>query len=148
VTREQKLSEYIIGRINTPLVWGVSDCCLFVADALHAMTGKDIASWFRGEYSTRGKAFEMLRKFAGGSVKETVEELARVFEMDKITADIAMQPGDMVLLRAAACDPVAERLSNGLTVGIVGFDDIGILSQGKDGLVIHTDAEVLSAWRI
>ena len=82
MTREQKLSEYIIGRINTPLVWGVSDCCLFVADALHAMTGKDIASWFRGEYSTRGKAFEMLRKFAGGSVKETVEELARVFDQD------------------------------------------------------------------
>ena len=59
-----------------------------------------------------------------------------------------LEPGDMVLLKAQACDPVAERLSNGLTVGIMGFDDMGVLSQGKDGLVLHTEPEIINAWRI
>ena len=72
MTREQTLADFFTDRINTPLVWGESDCCLFVADALKSISGVDIAAWFRKRYASRSKAFKLLRQFAGGSVEDTV----------------------------------------------------------------------------
>ena len=148
MSREQSLSTFIVGRMETPLIWGKSDCCMFVADALKAMHGIDIAGWFRGRYKTRRRAFMELKKFAGGSVRETVTTLARNYDMAPVPSRSEMQPGDMVILKAKACDPVAERLSDGLTVGIMGFNSMGVISQGKDGLVLHTEPEVVDAWRM
>jgi hypothetical protein len=148
MSREQSLSTFIVDRMETPLVWGKSDCCMFVADALKAMHGIDIAGWFRGRYKTRRRAFMELKKFAGGSLLETITALARDYDMAPVPSRAEMLPGDMVILKAKACDPIAERLSNGLTVGVMGFNDMGVLSQGKDGLVLHTEPEVIDAWRI
>ena len=89
-----------------------------------------------------------LKKFAGGSVRETVTTLARNYEMAPVSSRAEMRPGDMVIMKARACDPIAERLSDGLTVGIMGFNSMGVISQGKDGLVLHTDPEVVDAWRM
>ena len=51
--------------MSTRFEWGRVDCCLWPADAVRAMTGKDIASDFRGKYKTARKAASLLAK-AGG----------------------------------------------------------------------------------
>jgi hypothetical protein len=40
--------------------WGTNDCCIFVADCILAITGDDLASEFRGTYSTEAQAKKMM----------------------------------------------------------------------------------------
>jgi len=139
---QMKLKGYLQGRLDTPLIWGQSDCCLFVADAVQAITGTDIAKWFRGKYTTRKGAFDRMKEFCQGSVQETFQVFAELNSLQEVQAAL---PGDIVLLKADACDPVAGRLSNGMTVGVA--LDFGTISQGKDGLVLHENPEVITIWR-
>jgi hypothetical protein len=44
-----------------PFAWG-SDCAIFVADCLLAMTGEDAAAGFRGRYKTAAGALKALKK--------------------------------------------------------------------------------------
>lgn len=48
-----------------PFEWGEADCCLFVADALAALYGKDYAAPFRGKYTTEKGAYKLLKKYDG-----------------------------------------------------------------------------------
>lgn len=59
-----KLELFLIERRNAPFEWGKNDCCLFVADAVLAITGVDYAKSLRG-YRTRLGAARRLVK-AGG----------------------------------------------------------------------------------
>jgi len=147
MTKNERLSEFILGRISVPLVWGKTDCCMFVADAMKAMHGFDGAGWFRGKYRTRRKAFVELKKFAGGSVREAITAIATAYDMTYIPTGDNLLPGDVVVFKAKACDPIAERLSNGMTVGVVGFHNYGVISQGKDELVLNTKPNVVDVWR-
>ena len=137
------LKEYLQGRLNTPLIWGQSDCCLFVADAVQVITGGDIAHWFRGQYDTRRGAFNKMKEYCQGSVQETFQMFAELNGFNEVQA---IETGDIVLLKADACDPVAGRLSNGMTVGL-GLN-FGTISQGKDGLVLTEEPEVVKVWRL
>src|SRR6185437_11886108 len=64
-TRE--LHRFLLSRAQVPFAWGVNDCCLFPADAIHAMTGVDIAAGFRGKYHDQAGAFALIRSVTGGS---------------------------------------------------------------------------------
>jgi hypothetical protein len=52
----QRLDDYLDGIGRRPFQWGDLDCALFVADAVHAMTGVDFAGEFRGRYSDQDGA--------------------------------------------------------------------------------------------
>lgn len=47
-----RLIALIHARKAQPMAWGVNDCCLWPADAVLAMTGRDPAKPWRGTYSS------------------------------------------------------------------------------------------------
>lgn len=59
---ETALSDYLAANGEAVFAWGEKDCALFVADALLAMTGDDIAAPFRGKYKTAGGSVRALRR--------------------------------------------------------------------------------------
>ena len=157
-----KLEKYLLGRHEQKFVWGESDCCLFVADTIQVLTGVDVGTYFRGKYDRILPAYALMKDYSnGGSIQETWEKIAANHGMKPIynifykglfppilVARKDILPGDLVTMKVEQyCNPVAARLANGITVGIQSFTQ-GILSQGKDGLVLSTEPEIISAWKI
>lgn len=143
----EKFEEFLRGRLNTPFKWGRNDCCLLVADSIQVLTGKDMAGFFRGRYNTRAQAFKLIKEFCDGSIAELFEKIAEIYELPEIPAS-DMVVGDIGLIKAVPLDPIAGKLSNGLTIAIKSFDDMIMLSPGKDGLVLSKNPEVIKAWAI
>lgn len=75
-------------------VWGEFDCCLFVADAVKAMTGTDIAIRYRGKYKSKRGAMALLRKLDGGGVQEAA---TRAFGAP-LTYRLTARRGDVALV--------------------------------------------------
>jgi hypothetical protein len=65
------LEQFLIERRFMPFKWGENDCALFVADAVAAMTGVDIAADFRG-YVDEAGAFTSIRAVIGAAAGATV----------------------------------------------------------------------------
>lgn len=59
------LSAFVRERRNIPFSWGYQDCCLFAADAVHIMTGEDLAAEFRGTYTDAISATRILKEHGG-----------------------------------------------------------------------------------
>lgn len=79
--------------------YGSHDCCLFVAGAVEAMTGTDIAAAYRGKYSTRKQALQVASgMFGARTVEGIVEQVAKAHSMPEISPLHASR-GDMVLLQ-------------------------------------------------
>ena len=142
-----KLENYLLGRHDKAFEWGTTDCCMFVGDSIRIITGVDVIEYFRGKYNKILPAFALMKVYSdGGAIQETWERIAENHEMEQIrTKDLL--PGDLVTMKAEAANPVAGRLSNGITVGIQSFTT-GILSQGPDSLVLSTEPDIVSAWKI
>ena len=71
---EARLSAYLAERIDTvTFQWGLTDCALYAADGILAMTDTDIAAAYRGKYSTAAGSIRALKRYGGGSLKETVD---------------------------------------------------------------------------
>ena len=60
-----RLNALIAERQAQPFTWGHVDCCLWVADAVQAMTGRDPAADVRAHYSTARGAKSVLRQVGG-----------------------------------------------------------------------------------
>jgi hypothetical protein len=54
-----------IERRARAFAWGHHDCCLWAADAVHALTGQDFAADLRGTYATAAEASRVLKKLGG-----------------------------------------------------------------------------------
>lgn len=54
---------------DTPFAWGVHDCCLWSASAVHAQTGRDPAEAFRGTYHNRTEARALIARDFGGDIE-------------------------------------------------------------------------------
>jgi len=57
-----RLGEYQATEARTPFEYGKSDCALFAAGALNAMTGTDPSANYRGRYTTLRGGLRILRK--------------------------------------------------------------------------------------
>ena len=64
-TWQTRFALLCIERQRRPFEWGAHDCCLWAADAVHAITGQDFAEGLRGTYATAAEAARMLAQ-AGG----------------------------------------------------------------------------------
>lgn len=130
---ETRLHAALITRTSTHFEWGTHDCALFACDCVLAMTGVDIADWFRGKYRSRNGALRIMRKFTGGygldSLAEKIAAQHRIHEVKMTEA----KRGDIVLVDA-----------NGPTLGIVSLDGIRGYAASPQGL---TEFRVLSARR-
>jgi cell wall-associated NlpC family hydrolase len=55
--------------------FGKFDCCLFIAGAVQAMTGVDIAADYRGKYADAASAAEALKTIGAGSLAKSLTAL-------------------------------------------------------------------------
>lgn len=120
------LVDFIDARRDTPFVWGVSDCCLFAADAVHAITGIDFAAGRRGTYDDARGALALIEA-AGG--------VAGLVPFDEIDTGYA-QRGDVVMLDMDGRDVLAVHLG-----------DV-IAGQGPDGITRVALSAARRAWRV
>lgn len=76
-----RLIALIEARRYHPFGWGDMDCCLWVADAVQAMTGRDPASDVRADYSTARGAQAVLLKVGGldGAGARCGDSIGRLF---------------------------------------------------------------------
>lgn len=60
----ERLDALLRSRAARPFEWGRNDCCTFVADAIEAMTGRDVMESVRG-YSTALQAQRLAHERGG-----------------------------------------------------------------------------------
>src|SRR5206468_3406892 len=97
------------------------DCGLFVAGAIEAMTGVDVAAELRG-YRNRTQAFDAIRKVCGRRRMDSIaDHLAARFGIAEIPLAFAGR-GDAVQFRTGR-------------LGIVAMHGTELLTPYKDGLL-------------
>lgn len=62
---QTRLAALCEARQATPFAWGVHDCCLWAADAVQAVTGRDLAAPWRGTYADEKAAARLLHRLGG-----------------------------------------------------------------------------------
>nr|WP_227459659.1 hypothetical protein [Cupriavidus pauculus] len=123
------MAEFIEARRERAFSWGASDCCLFVCDAVEAITGSDPAARWRGLYSTEKGARRLLRDNDG------VSGLAALAFGAPVVAALAGR-GDVVLIDT----PAGEALA--LCVGGL------IAAQAEEGIEFYPIGAAKAAWKI
>jgi hypothetical protein len=126
---QMRLAALFKARQHAPVVWGVHDCCLFVADAVLACTGLDPAADLRGTYATEQQASAVLL-LHGGLVGLAIKRAGPV-----VVVGLA-QPGDIGLLK-----PGDGPASLAVCGGVHWF------APGPCGLLTHPARNVKRAWR-
>tara|TARA_B100000686_G_C16621135_1_gene879294 strand:- start:81 stop:551 length:471 start_codon:yes stop_codon:yes gene_type:complete len=134
---EHFLSEFIFKRKDCPFEYGKNDCCLFVADAVEVMTGIDTAEDFRFQYKGKKEAYNLLYRFSGGYILETVRKLTKAYGMPEIKPGFASR-GDVVLIDGLM----------GEALGIVDMSGTKIVVPGKKGLTAFPFEVIKKAWRV
>lgn len=137
--RNSKLAAFVEQRAKEPFEWGKNDCCLFVCDAILAMTGEDIAPRvFRGGYNDALGGYRLIKQYTrGGGVEQIAEQLAAENGLVEIAPPF-MQRGDPVLYRD---EEAGDAL--GICVGI----KIAIVHRDT-GLIYKPAHTAVRAWRV
>jgi len=88
---EARLASLVVEAQTRRFAWGVFDCCIFAADAVQAMTGKDPMDGLRG-YTTWRQAILLVRRLGGlpAAVKQALGE--------PLSVPTLAQRGDVVLV--------------------------------------------------
>lgn len=141
---------FIRAAAGRPFVWGKFDCCLFPADALLIMTGKDPAADFRGRYRSASGALKQMKKHA----KAHGYEAGMAGLGDQIFGDLGLQRigalyaqlGDVMCLDFPDLDPAfggAGAICLGREVAIMTAD-------GPKSISITSAARYFNAiaWRV
>jgi hypothetical protein len=135
---QTRLSEYLSANRDTSFRYGEHDCCLFSCSAIQMMTGTDLAEWFRGKYSTRKQALELIKERTGHTgVGAIAQYAAAEFGMSSVSVSLA-QRGDMVLVGKG---PNA-------ILGIVSLSGADVMCLNKHGIVRVALEHVTAAWRV
>lgn len=132
------LAAFIAQHGNTPFDWGRFDCVLFAADAIHIMTGTDLAEPFRLQYSTAMGARRKLHEFCGAGLEEAMLKICAQHGLEEIPVELA-QRGDLLLVEDLVGHPAA---------GIVDMDGAQGIFAGKHGLVRRPVVFCDRAWRV
>lgn len=126
----QNLQTLIHERMNVHYQPGMHDCCLFVADAVFAQTGKDPAQAYRGTYTTYEEAVRILNAHGG------IEALMTKTFGEPVGRNCARR-GDVVLFNAP---------NGASTVGICMGNHF--VSPGDEKLNNFDISMATKAWRI
>ena len=96
---QSNLTDYLLRAERVPFRYGHQDCGLFVAGAIRAMTGVDVASTLRG-YTNRTEAFRRIAALCGQTTMEAVAGyIAAAHGIPEVPILLA-QRGDAVMLRS------------------------------------------------
>ena len=136
-TRE--FHSFLMGRARMPFAWGTNDCALFSADGIHAMTGIDIASAFRGKYTTEDGAWETVKAVTGGTtIADAAAWCASQHGLSELPHPLFAQRGDLVVATNAG-----SQLS-----GLVHLSGRHVVSVGETGMMRFPITNVVRAWRV
>jgi hypothetical protein len=114
---EIRLGDFINSKLHESFNWGTHDCAMFSYNAVKEMTHVDVAHWFRSRYRSKLGAYRLMKEFSGGGLEETVEKLAKEYEMKEIKQGFAGR-GDLVLCNVPTV--INEELP---TLGIIGISN-------------------------
>jgi Domain of unknown function (DUF6950) len=130
----QRLELLIEMKKQIPFAWGRNDCCIFVADCIHAMTGIDVAAEFRGQYRTELGGMRIILR--NGCLLAFIDKIAARFQIDQISVKKASR-GDVVIAK-----------HDRYALGIVNLCGDAAWVVGKTGLVEIPLKLCTSAWKI
>jgi hypothetical protein len=125
---QSRLAAVVSERMTAPFEWGRNDCCLFAADCVKAMTGRDPAADARG-YTDEREAARIIKKLGG---------------LGAIAATRAGGP---------EIAPMLARIGD-VVYGTLGRDCLGICTgetwhaPGEHGLLAAPMSTVKRAWRV
>lgn len=84
----QRLAATIEAATLRPFVYGEHDCCTFAADCVLAVTGRDLASPWRGAYATPAAGLKLARaRNVAGLARRFFREIDPAFAW---TGDVAL----------------------------------------------------------
>ena len=118
---ESALGAVLDDYAERPFEWGRADCCLFIADAVQAMTDVDPAAAYRGRYSNETGARLALKRHGkttlvatfdaafGASVEPARAHRGDIVQIDELTVGVCMGAfgyfvGDAGLVRRPYAD--------------------------------------------
>lgn len=122
------LVDFIASRIAVPFSWGHQDCCLFAADGIEVMTGRDPAATFRGAYKEAMGAARVMQALGG------LEAIADRYAGMRVSPEHA-QIGDIGLV------------SNGGRPCLSVFGGEYFHCPGEHGLTIVPRRNCITAWK-
>lgn len=93
------LARHILDATDRVFEWGRHDCCVFAADGVRTITGRDPIARARGRYTDEKRAAVVVREIGGMGVPEAADVLMREFEAPPVHPAFA-QRGDLVLIDA------------------------------------------------
>lgn len=119
---------------------GEHDCLIWTADVVKALTGEDIASYFRGNYSTYKEGLELCRDYCGkgAGLKEVLDKMMDEHDFEEIDNPEFAQRGDVALVHSG---------QEGITCGICCQHKIYTLGP-SDVLGKVKLSKAIKAWRI
>lgn len=126
---QARLTAYLAQVREAPFAWGRHDCALFVAGAVEAMTGEDLA---RGVRSYRSKAAGLAALQARGHADHEALAAALLEEVPPLLA----RPGDVVVTDG----------EGGPALGIVQGEQVYLV--GLEGLGLAPRSAVRRAFRV
>jgi hypothetical protein len=133
-----RLEAFLFAQTGRKFRYGSFDCCLFVCDAILAMTGEDLGATFRGRYDSAKSAAEMIRAYGQRSVAGLVASTAGRRGMEEIPIARA-QRGDVVLVK---------RGLRGSSLGVMALDGAHILVPVASGLTQVPRMAGVRAWAV
>lgn len=137
--RTREYHNFLKESAKTEFVWGVSDCALFCADGIKAITGVDIAVDFRGKYHSEEEAFELIKTLTGGTtIGDAAAYCAKQHGLPEWNHPLLAQRGDLVVI------PNAGRLISGL----VHLDGRHVACQGDGGMKLLPITDIQRSWHI
>ena len=132
------LDEFLRANRNRPFEYGMWDCCLFVCDAIAAMTGVDLATYYRGKYSTRTGALHAIGEQLGtASIQAVAANAAAAHQMPEVPVPHAHR-GDMVLV---AC-------GRDYSVGLIALNGRDVIVTSRRGLWRLPLSRAVRAWQV
>ena len=134
---QSELSAYLDLTATARFRYGRVDCGLFVAGAIAAMTGIDVAPELRG-YTDRRSALSAVKALCGES------------SIEAVAAWVAERAGlrEGPVFSAQRGDPVLIKAGRTAWLGIVALHGTEVLSPGRCGTLRLRMSQAVRAWHI
>lgn len=131
---EVRLAAFLETRRERKFKRGAHDCVIFACDAIKEVSGVDLAADYRGKYTTKKKALEIIKSMG-------CEDLADVAERR-----LGMPLSSVT--RAKRGDLVAVKYDGEIALGVVDMSGSQVATTGKDGIQYFSRKFWLKAWAV
>jgi hypothetical protein len=133
---QSELDRLLVSGRDRPFEWGKWDCCLFVADAIVAVTGEDLAAGLRARYSSLREARWILRaRYGSASIERSVAKLFSLAGVREVSPGFAHRG-----------DPVIARSGRDFQIGVIGLNGLIVINYETKGLVSVPRSLATRAW--